>query len=129
VRAEYGAAAEDVDMGDAAEAPAATAAGGAAAMAESCGARPPIKPSDWPTMTLRDNGRAGTSGETGKGATRARRRRGQRWAEMTEDGPGAPLATTHGPSAEVFCEGAECDIDIGNAAEAPAATAAAAAGV
>ena len=39
---------------------AATAAGGAvkdglgaAAAAEACGARPPVKPSDWPTMTKR----------------------------------------------------------------------------
>jgi len=46
-----------------------------------------------------------------------------------EDGPGAPLATTHGPSAEVLYEGEECDVDIGNAAEPLEATAAAAAGV
>ena len=26
---------------------------GAAAMAEACGARPPVKPSDWPTITKR----------------------------------------------------------------------------
>jgi len=46
-----------------------------------------------------------------------------------EDGPGAPLATTHGPAAEVHYEGAQCDVDIGNAAKAAEATAAAAAGV
>jgi len=33
-----------------------------------------------------------------------------------EDGPGAPLATTHGPAVEVLNEGAECDVDMGNAA-------------
>ena len=63
-RAEYGAEAEDGHWergggfgGDEAEA---TAAGGAvedgpgaAAMAEACGARPPVKPSDCPTMTKR----------------------------------------------------------------------------
>ena len=41
-----------------------------------------------------------------------------------EDGPGAPLATTHGPAAEVLYEGAECDVDMGNVAEAPVAAAA-----
>jgi len=46
-----------------------------------------------------------------------------------EDGPGAPLATPHGPAAEVLYGGAECDVDMGHAAEAPAATAAAAVGV
>jgi len=35
-----------------------------------------------------------------------------------KDCPGAPLATTHGPAAEVLYEGAECDLDMGNAAEA-----------
>jgi len=42
-----------------------------------------------------------------------------------EDGPGAPLAVTHGLAAEVLYEGAECDMDMGNAAEASAVTAAA----
>ena len=42
-----------------------------------------------------------------------------------EDRPGAPPATTHGPAAEVLYEGAECDVDMGIAAEASAATAAA----
>jgi len=37
---------------------------------------------------------------------------------VAEDGPGAPLATTHGPAAEVLHEGAQCDVDMGNAAEA-----------
>jgi len=46
-----------------------------------------------------------------------------------EDGPGAQLATTHRPAAELHYEGAQCDVDTGNAAEAPEATAAAAAGV
>ena len=46
-----------------------------------------------------------------------------------EDGPGAPLATTHGPAVEVLNEGAECDVDRGNAAEAPEATAAETAGL
>ena len=46
-----------------------------------------------------------------------------------EDGPGAPLATTHEPAAEVHYEGAQCDVDMGKAAEAPEATAATAAGV
>jgi len=46
-----------------------------------------------------------------------------------EDGPGAPPATTHGPSAEVLCEGAECDVGMGNAAEASEAAAVAAAQV
>jgi len=46
-----------------------------------------------------------------------------------EDRPGAPLATAHGPAAEVLCEGAECDVDIGKAAEALEATTAAAAEV
>jgi len=41
----------------------------------------------------------------------------------------SPGATTHGPSVEVLCEGAQCNVDMGNAAEAQAATAAAAAGV
>jgi len=36
-----------------------------------------------------------------------------------EDGPEAPLATTHGLAAEVLYEGAQCDVDMGNAAEAP----------
>ena len=44
--------------------------------------------------------------------------------EAAEDGPGAPLATTHGPAAEVLNEGAECDVGMGNAAEAPVAAAA-----
>ena len=39
------------------------------------------------------------------------------------DEPGAPLATTHGPAAEVLYEGAECDVDMGNAAGAPVAEA------
>jgi len=43
-----------------------------------------------------------------------------------KDGPGAPLATTHGPAAEVLFEGKGCDVDVGNAAEASEATAAAA---
>ena len=34
-----------------------------------------------------------------------------------EDGPGAPLATTHGPAAEVLYERAQCDVDMGNAAK------------
>ena len=42
-----------------------------------------------------------------------------------EDGPGAPLATTHGPAAGVLNERAECDVDMGKAAEAPVAAAAA----
>jgi len=42
-----------------------------------------------------------------------------------EDGPGAPLATTHGPSAEVLCDGEGCDVDMGNAAKAPVAAEAA----
>ena len=42
-----------------------------------------------------------------------------------EDCPGAPLATTHGPAAEVLHEGAQCDVDMGNAAEAPVVAAAA----
>ena len=42
-----------------------------------------------------------------------------------EDGPGAPLATTHRPAAEVLYEGAEYDVDMVNAAEAPVAEAAA----
>ena len=46
-----------------------------------------------------------------------------------EYGPGAPPATTHGSVAEVFYDGAECDVDTGNAAEASAPTAATAAGV
>ena len=46
-----------------------------------------------------------------------------------EDGPGAPPVTTHGPAAEVLYEGAECDVDMGNAAGASATTAAAAARV
>jgi len=37
------------------------------------------------------------------------------------------LATTHGPSAELLCEGEGRDVDRGNAAGAPEATAAAAA--
>ena len=41
-----------------------------------------------------------------------------------EDGPGAPLAITHGPAAEVLYEGAECDVDMENTAEAPVAAAA-----
>ena len=40
-----------------------------------------------------------------------------------EDGPGAPLAITHGPAAEVLYEEAEFDVDMGNAAEAPVAAA------
>jgi len=40
-----------------------------------------------------------------------------------------PLAITHGPAAGFLYEGAECDVGMGNAAEAPEATAAAAAGV
>jgi len=44
-----------------------------------------------------------------------------------EDGPGAPPATTHGPAVEVLYERAECDVDMGNAAEASEATAATAA--
>ena len=48
---------------------------------------------------------------------------------VAEDGPGAPLAITHGPAAEVLYEGTEYDVDMGNAAEASEATAAAAAGV
>ena len=44
---------------------------------------------------------------------------------VAEDGPGAPLATTHGPAAEVLHEGAQCDVDMGNAAEASEAAAAA----
>ena len=46
-----------------------------------------------------------------------------------EDEPGAPPAALHGPAAEVLYEGAEFDVDMGNAAEALAATAAAAARV
>ena len=37
-----------------------------------------------------------------------------------------PLAITHGPAAGFLYEGAECDVDMGNAAEAPEAAAAAA---
>ena len=48
---------------------------------------------------------------------------------VAEDGPGAPLAITHGPAAEVLYEGTEYDVDMGNAAEASEATAAAAVGV
>jgi len=33
-----------------------------------------------------------------------------------EDGPGAPLVITHGPVAEVLYDGAEFDVDVGNAA-------------
>ena len=36
-----------------------------------------------------------------------------------EDGPGAPPAITHRQAAEVLYEGVECDVDMGNAAEAP----------
>ena len=46
-----------------------------------------------------------------------------------EDRPGAPPAITHEPAAEVLYEGAECNVDMRNAAEAPEAVAPAAAGV
>jgi len=42
-----------------------------------------------------------------------------------KDGPGTPLAITHGPAAEVLYEGAECDVDMGKAAGAPKVGAAA----
>ena len=45
------------------------------------------------------------------------------------DRPGAPPATTHGLVAEVLNEEEECNVDMGNAAEASEATAAAAAEV
>jgi len=50
-------------------------------------------------------------------------------SRASEDGPEAPPATTHGPAAEMLYEGAECDVDMGNAAEASATTATAAARV
>ena len=75
-------------------------------MAEACVARPPVKPSDLPTMTKRQrkdwhergNGQMGNvSEEVARMAA----------GGAAEDGPGAPLATTQGPAAEVLYEGAK----------------------
>jgi len=110
---------------------AATAAGGAVedgsgapAMAEACGAGPPVKPFDWPTMTKRQqkNWYERGDGQMGNASEEAAR---TATGGVAGDRPGASLATTHGPSAEVLCEGGGFDVDMGNAVEASAATAAA----
>jgi len=74
---------------------AATAAGeavedgpGAAATAEACGARPPVKPSDWPTITKRQrkNWYERGDGQRGNASAEAARTAA---SGATEDGPGA----------------------------------------
>ena len=79
--------------------------------------RPPPRPLNWAAA-----GAAGAAEDWQLGNASAE-------AAMTaaggaaEDGPGAPQATTHGPAAEVLYEEAECDVDMGNEAEAPVAAA------
>ena len=95
---------------------------GASEEAAAAGMRPP-RPVDWAAA-----GAAGAAEDGQMGDASAE-------AAMTaaggaaEDGPGAPLATAHRPAAEVQNEGAQCNVDMGNAAEAPEVTAAAAAEV
>jgi len=84
--------------------------------------RPP-RPVDWATAGA---ARAAEDWQLGNASAEAAMTGA---GEAAEDGPGAPLVITHGPATEVLIEGAECDVDMGNAVEASAATAAAAAGV
>ena len=84
--------------------------------------RPP-RPVDWATAGA---ARAAEDWQLGNASAEAAMTGA---GEAAEDGPGAPLVITHGPATEVLIEGAECDVDMGNAVEASAATAAAAVGV
>jgi len=94
-------------------------AGSSDAAAAAAGMRPP-RPADWTAAgaagALKNGQMSNASAEAA--ATVA--------GGAAEDGLGAPLATTHGPPAKILNEGAGCNADIGNAAEAPVAAAAAA---
>jgi len=90
----------------------------------------PDPPPPSPPRTLRPSPQerkegAGYGAEVENGTTTKQQKR----IGSTGMGNGAPPATTHGPAAKVLNEGAECDVDMGDAAEAPEATAAAAGGV
>jgi len=91
---------------------------GSSDAAAAAGMRPP-RPVDWAAA-----GAAGAAedGQMGNASAEAAMTAA---AGAAEDRPGAPLAITHGPAAEVLYEGAECDVYMRNAAKAPVAAAAA----
>ena len=81
---------------------------------KAAGMRPP-RPVDWAAA-----GAAGAA-EDGQMGTASAEAAMTAAGGAAEDGPGAPPAITHRQAAEVLYEGVECDVDMGNAAEAPVA--------